>query len=205
MGREGMAAREPLIVVISGPSGAGKSTVADKILEKSPGLVRSVSVTTRRPRAGDVDGEDYHFVSPEEFAARREAGRLLEWAEVHGNLYGTEAEQIDRSIAGGKRVLLEIDVQGGRSVKAVRPGAVLIFILPPSDEILEERLRGRGTDEEAVILKRLENARRELEAAKDYDYRVVNDDLDRCVGEVLGIIAAESKKNGAEGTSAPGD
>ena len=197
MGREGMAAREPLIVVISGPSGAGKSTVADKILEKSPGLVRSVSVTTRRPRAGDVDGEDYHFVSPEEFAARREAGRLLEWAEVHGNLYGTEAEQIDRSIAGGKRVLLEIDVQGGRSVKAVRPGAVLIFILPPSDEILEERLRGRGTDEEAVILKRLENARRELEAAEDYDYRVVNDDLDRCVGEVLEIIADRA--------SAPGD
>jgi guanylate kinase len=192
-----MAAGEPLIVVISGPSGAGKSTVVEKVLERSSGLVRSVSVTTRMPRAGDVDGEDYHFVSPEEFAATRDAGRLLEWAEVHGNLYGTEAEQVDRSIAGGKSVLLEIDVQGGRSVKAARPGAVLIFLRPPSDEILEERLRGRGTDEEAVILKRLENARRELEAAEDYDYRVVNDDLDRCVGEILEIIA--------DMASAPGD
>ena len=186
-----------MIVVISGPSGAGKSTVVEKVLEKSSGLVRLVSVTTRMPRAGDVDGEDYHFVSPEEFAARREAGRFLEWAEVHGNLYGTEAEQVDRSIDGGKSVLLEIDVQGGRSVKAARPGAVLIFLLPPSDEILEERLRGRGTDEEAVILKRLENARRELEAAEDYDHRIVNDDLDRCVGEVLEIIADRA--------SAPGD
>lgn len=196
-----MAAGETLIVVISGPSGVGKSSVAVRVLEKSPGLVRSVSVTTRRPRAGDVDGEDYHFVSPEEFAARRDAGRFLEWAEVHGNLYGTEAEQIDRSIAGGESVLLEIDVQGGRSVKAARPGAVLIFLLPPSDEILEERLRGRDTDEEDVILKRLENARKEVESAKDYDYRVVNDYLDRCAGEVLGIIAAESKKSGADGPS----
>ena len=192
-----MAAGEPLIVVISGPSGAGKSTVVEKVLERSSGLVRSVSVTTRMPRAGDVDGEDYHFVSPEEFKATREAGRFLEWAEVHGNLYGTEAEQVDRSIAGGKSVLLEIDVQGGRSVKAARPGAVLIFLRPPSDEILEERLRGRGTDEEAVILKRLENARRELEASEDYDYRVVNDNLDRCVGEILEIIADRA--------SAPGD
>ncbi len=199
-----MAPGEPLIVVISGPSGAGKSTVAKRVLEKSPGLVRSVSVTTRGPRVGDVDGEDYYFVSPEEFAARRDAGRLLEWAEVHGNLYGTEAEQVDLSIAGGRSVLLEIDVQGGTSVKAARPGAVLIFLLPPSDGTLEERLRGRGTDDEAVILRRLENARKELESAKDYDYRVVNDDLDRCVGEVMGIIEAEAEKNGADGPPVPG-
>jgi guanylate kinase len=191
---------EPLIVVISGPSGVGKSTVAGMVLEKSPGLVRSVSLTTRKPRGDDVDGEDYHFVSEGEFAARREAGALLEWAEVHGNLYGTEADQVDRQLAGGKSVLLEIDVQGGRSVKTARPDAVLIFLLPPSDGILEVRLRGRGTDDEAVILKRLANARRELQSAEFYDYTVANDDLEGCVSEVLEIIAAESRKKSAEGS-----
>ncbi len=193
-----MAEGEVLIVVISGPSGVGKSTIAQTVLEKAPGLVRSVSLTTRDPRPGDVDGEDYHFVSPEEFAARRDEGGLLEWAEVHGNLYGTELRQVERQLAGGRSVLLEIDVQGGRSVKTARPGAVLIFLLPPSDEVLETRLRGRGTDDEDVILKRLANARRELESAEYYDYRVVNNDLDGCVSEVLGIIRAESMKGGAE-------
>jgi guanylate kinase len=170
------------------------------VLEKSPGLVRSVSLTTRKPRGGDVDGEDYIFVSEGEFTARREAGALLEWAEVHGNLYGTESDQVDRQLARGKSVLLEIDVQGGRNVKKARPDAVLLFILPPSDGILETRLRGRGTDDEAVILKRLANARRELQSAEYYDYTVVNDDLEGCVSEVLGIIGAESKKKSAEGS-----
>ncbi len=195
----GKKVMKPLIVVISGPSGVGKSTVAGMVLEKSPGLVRSVSLTTRDPRGGDVDGEDYHFVSEGEFAARREAGALLEWAEVHGNLYGTESDQVDRQLAGGKSVLLEIDVQGGRSVKTARPDAVLIFILPPSDEILEARLRGRGTDDEAVILKRLAGARRELQSAEYYDHTVINDDLGRCTGEVLGIIGAESENRSIEG------
>jgi guanylate kinase len=198
-----MAAGDPIIIVISGPSGVGKSTVARKVLDRTPGLVRSVSLTTRLPRAGDVDGEDYFFVSPAEFAAKRDGGGLLEWAEVYGNLYGTEADQVDRQLALGKSVLLEIDVQGGRSVKAARPEAVLIFILPPSDAVLEERLRGRGTDEEAVILRRLENARRELESAGEYDFRVVNDDLERCVGEVLGIIEAQSRSGATGRPSSP--
>jgi guanylate kinase len=187
----------PNIVVISGPSGVGKSTVAMKVLERSPHMVRSVSVTTRDPRPGDVDGIDYHFVSREEFERRREAGRFLEWAEVHGNLYGTEAEHVDRLLASGKSVLLEIDVQGGRAVKSARPGAILIFLMPPSEGVLEERLRGRGTDEEEVILRRLRNARRELESASEYDFRVVNDDLGGCVEEVLEIVGRESAERGA--------
>jgi guanylate kinase len=180
-------------VVISGPSGVGKSTVARMVLERSPGMVRSVSLTTRRPRGGDVDGEDYIFVSPEEFAAKRDAGKLLEWAEVYGNLYGTEAEQVDGRLAEGKSVLLEIDVQGGRSVKEARPGAILIFLMSPSEEVLEDRLRGRKTDDEETVLRRLENAKRELEESSHYDHVVVNDDLERCVGEVMEVIRSDSR------------
>jgi guanylate kinase len=180
-------------VVISGPSGVGKSTVARMVLERSPGMVRSVSLTTRRPRGGDVDGEDYIFVSPEEFAAKRDAGKLLEWAEVYGNLYGTEAEQVDGRLAEGKSVLLEIDVQGGRSVKEARPGAILIFLMSPSEEVLEDRLRGRKTDDEETVLRRLENAKRELEESSHYDHVVVNDDLERCVGKVMEVIRSDSR------------
>jgi guanylate kinase len=190
---EGMKRVKSLLIVISGPSGVGKSTVSDEVLRRSKRLVRSVSLTTREPRAGDVDGKNYFFVSPAEFAARRDSGSLLEWAEVHGNLYGTEAEQVDRALAGGKSVLLEIDVQGGMKVKGARPEAVLVFLLPPSEEVLEERLRGRGTDGEEVIRRRLGNARREMEAAGDYDYRVINDDLGKCVDEVLEIIESEER------------
>lgn len=186
--------RKPFILVVSGPSGVGKSTVAERVLEALDRFDRSVSLTTRPPRRGDVEGEDYRFVSREEFEAKKEAGELLEWAEVHGNLYGTEASWVERRLERGRGVLLEIDVQGGRSVKSRIPDSVLVFVTPPSREELENRLRGRGTDEDAVIARRLENAGRELAAAADYDYIVVNDDLDRCVDDVLAAARAESLK-----------
>jgi guanylate kinase len=181
----------PEIIVVSGPSGVGKSTVVDLVLEKAPRLVRSISLTTRPARGRERDGVEYRFVSPEEFAGRRDRGELLEWAEVHGNLYGTSAEFVEKELAEGNSVLLEIDVQGGMLVKEKRPGAVTIFISPPSWEVLERRLRGRGTDREVIIAKRLENAKKEMEFAHLYAYKVVNDDLRRCVSEVARIIETE--------------
>ncbi|MDD3643007.1 MAG: guanylate kinase [Candidatus Krumholzibacteria bacterium] len=177
--------------MLSGPSGVGKSTVGDRVLAREAGLVRSVSLTTRPPRRGDVDGRDYRFVPVARFEELRESGRLLEWAEVHGHLYGTEAAWVDGRLAEGKDVLLEIDVQGGMSVKERRPDSALVFLLPPSRDDLERRLRGRATDREEDVVRRLANASAELAAASRYDYIVVNDDLDRCVADVRGILAAE--------------
>jgi guanylate kinase len=169
----------------------GKSTVGDLVLARSEGLVRSVSLTTRPPRRGDVDGRDYRFVSVPRFEELRRDGMLLEWAEVHGHLYGTEAAWVEQRLAEGRDVLLEIDVQGGMSVKERRPDTALVFLLPPSRGVLEGRLRGRATDPEADVVRRLVNAVAELSAASRYDYLVVNDDLDRCAADVIGIIAAE--------------
>jgi guanylate kinase len=184
--------RLPFILVISGPSGVGKSTVAQRVLEVAPDLRRSVSMTTRAPRKGEKDGRNYHFVSLEEFINRRDGGELLEWADVHGNLYGTPAAFVEERLERGERILLEIDVQGGKKVKEQRPDAVLVFLIPPSFEELERRLTGRKTDEEGAIRKRLHNAREEMKWYQRYDYIVVNDELDRCVADVLGVLRAES-------------
>lgn len=192
-------------MVLSGPSGVGKSTVGDLVLERAEGLVRSVSLTTRPPRRGDVDGRDYRFVPISRFEELRDEGRLLEWAEVHGHLYGTEAAWVDGRLAGGDDVLLEIDVQGGMSVKERRPGAVLIFLLPPSRAELERRLRGRATDREEEMVRRLENAVAEIASAPRYDYLVVNEDLERCVADVLGILAAERLSASRAVLEAPDD
>jgi guanylate kinase len=180
------------VVVVSGPSGVGKSTVVSRVLESRENISISVSLTTRPPRRGEVDGGDYHFVSAEEFSRRREAGELLEWAEVHGHLYGTRTDFVENTISAGRNVLLEIDVQGGMSVKKKRPDSILIFLLPPSFEALETRLRGRDTDSEEVIERRIQNARWELGFFDKYDYLVVNDDIDRCIGDVLAVIDAEA-------------
>lgn len=168
--------------------------MANLVLERSPILVKSVSLCTRPPRPHEKEGVDYYFVSPAEFERKRQAGELLEWAEVYGNLYGTGADYVKKQLEGGRSVLLELDIQGGKKVKEVFPGAVLIFLVPPSRETAEKRLRGRGTEEEEVIRRRLDNAMRELEFSRNYDYLVRNDELDRCVSDVLAVVRAESMR-----------
>jgi guanylate kinase len=184
--------RAPFLVVVSGPSGAGKSTVVDRILEHSTGFAASVSVTTRSPRGEERDGIDYFFVSREEFERRRESGEFLEWAEVHGNLYGTPAAFVQRKLGEGTNVILEIDVQGGMLVRDRYPDAVLIFLMPPSFDALRERLRGRATDGEEIIRRRIENAKREISYYEKYDYIVINDEIERCVDDCRAIIRAEA-------------
>jgi guanylate kinase len=184
--------RNPFLVVVSGPSGVGKSTIVRGLLGRSNDLELSVSMTTRPARKGEREGEEYRFVSLEQFEAARDRGELLEWAEVHGNLYGTPAAFVERTLSRGRNVLLEIDVQGGMSVKKSVAEAVLIFLLPPSRNELERRLRGRATDDEDTIRRRLENAEKELELYMHYDYLVVNEDVERCTDDVFGIVASES-------------
>ena len=175
------------LVVISGPSGSGKSTLVHRLLAHPElRLTVSVSATTRKPRPGEVPGRDYYFLTPEQFERTR--GELLEFAPVHGHLYGTPAEPVRRSMARGLCVALVIDVQGGFQVREKVPDALLVFIQIPSLEVLESRLRARGTDDEATIERRLAAARRELEMAPHYDVQVINDDLDRAVEELAGIL-----------------
>jgi guanylate kinase len=185
-------ARHPFIIVISGPSGVGKSTIVKRVLDHHGETRPSVSMTTRAPRGDERDGVDYYFVSENDFIRKRDAGELLECAAVHGHLYGTPAGYVDEQLGNGRNVLLEIDVQGGLIVKKKRPGAALVFLLPPSLEELERRLRGRGTDDEEVVRRRLENARRELAYYDRYDYLVVNEDVPPCAEDVLNIIRAVS-------------
>ena len=179
---------------MSGPSGVGKGTLVAELRRRVPSLGLTVSATTRSPREGEKDGVSYYFLSEEEFGRRVEAGEFLEWANVHGHRYGTLHSEVDRLFAEGRSVVLEIDVQGGLNVRRVRPDTVLVFIEPPSAEELERRLRGRGTEDEETIRLRLSNAVSELEAAASYDVRVVNDDLDRAVGELADLIDSYETK-----------
>ncbi|MGI6075610.1 MAG: guanylate kinase [Pyramidobacter sp.] len=180
--------RRGVLFILSGPSGAGKGTLRDRLFKMIDGLSFSVSCTTRSPRAGEIDGVDYHFITEEQFLRRREAGEFLEWAGVHGHFYGTLVSDVQKALDDGHDILLEIDVQGALQVKNKMPDAVTIFVAPPSMKVLEERLRGRSTESEQDIALRLCNARREMEESTKYDFTVVNDDLDTAAGQLAGIV-----------------
>lgn len=180
------------LVVISGPSGAGKTTLLKRLFARAPvPLVASVSATTREPRPGEVDGVDYHFLTKDEFARRRERGEFLESFEVYqrGDWYGTLKQEVGPRLSAGKWVVLEIDVQGTLAVLRHYPEAITIFVRPSSLAELERRLRDRGTDSEAAIGRRLEVARRELSSIDHYRYQVVNDDVDRALSELCEILS----------------
>jgi guanylate kinase len=183
--------RHGRLFVVSAPSGAGKTTVVEELIRIMPGLRRSRSYTSRPPRAGETDGLDYRFVSRDRFEALIAERQFLEWAEVFGNLYGTSTADTDHVLRDGTDLALVIDVQGARQVRGNRPEAVSVFVLPPSFEALERRLRARRQDSEEQIRRRLDTARREVEAVGEYDYVVVNDEVEACVDRVRAIILAE--------------
>lgn len=192
-----MTTERGVLLVLSGPSGVGKSTVIHKLMDLRGKIEFSVSATTRAPRPGEVDGREYFFVTREEFESMVERGELLEHAEFVGNCYGTPKSQVLRRLEDGITVVLDIEVQGASQVKALMPEALTVFIAPPSLAILEQRLRGRGTENEETIASRLIRAREELELAPTYDYTVVNDDADRAareLGEILDRWTASTKE-----------
>jgi guanylate kinase len=184
----------PLVVVLSAPSGGGKSTIARRLVAERADAGVSVSATTRAPREGERDGEHYHFLDAAEFSRRVEAGEFVEHAEYAGARYGTLASELRRVTQGGRHVILEIEVVGARLVRERFPDAVLIFVVPPSGHVLAERLRGRGTEGAAVVARRLETAMAEIAAAVEYDYVVVNDDLEDAMRAVHAILDAESRR-----------
>jgi len=177
------------LVVISAPSGAGKTTIARAILNAHPTLRFSVSATTRPVRDGEKDGRDYFFLTKEEFMRRIGAGEFVEWEEIYGNLYGTLHREVDRALEEGRHVLFDIDVKGGISVRKAYPESLLIFIRPPSLQVLNERLRSRKTESEAAVSQRMGRAPLELELGTQFNYQVVNDDLARAVDEVNMIVS----------------
>lgn len=181
----------PFPLILSSPSGGGKTTIARKLLAQRSDVGYSVSCTTRQPRPGEVDGRDYHFLSREEFLEKRDAGRFAEWAEVHGRLYGTLKTEIERVLGAGRHVILDIDVQGARQISQAFPTSVTVFVLPPSGEVLLERLRRRKSESPQQLVIRLHSALEELRAVEEYEYVVVNDDLDEAVRRVGSILDAE--------------
>lgn len=184
--------RNGLMLVLSSPSGAGKSTIARTLLESDPEFLLSVSVTTRPRRSSEAEGVHYYFKSVHDFELLRDGGDLLEWAKVHGNFYGTPKKPVEEAIASGRDMLFDIDWQGAAQLREkMREHVVSVFVLPPTMKELLARLKRRAEDPEAVIATRLKNARREIEQWRDYDYVIVNDDLDRAFASIRAIVAAE--------------
>lgn len=172
------------LIVLTGPSGVGKGTLLRSLLRRHPDLYLSISATTREPRPGEVNGQHYYFVSRDIFQQMIQNGELLEWAEFAGNFYGTPKRSVEEKVAEGKWVVLEIELQGARQVRESFPEAFSIFIRPPSFSELEHRIRGRGQDSEAAIARRLARAQEEVEAAKEFDVQIVNDDFDKALSEL---------------------
>lgn len=182
-----------LIIVISAPSGSGKTTLCNKLVAETPNLERSISMTTRSPRRGEKEGRDYIFVFPDEFERRRDRDEFIEWARVLGEYYGTPRGFVEQTIRAGKDIILSIDVQGAMKVKKKCPDAIFIFVLPPSMEALEQRLRKRKTDKTEEISRRLQLARKEISQIENYDYVVVNRNLSSSLRELSAIITAEKR------------
>ena len=178
------------LFIVTAPSGAGKTTLVSGLLERDPLVKLSISYTTRAPRAGEEDGRHYHFVDVSTFRQLRDKGEFLEWAEVHNNYYGTSKGWLEAQISAGKDILLEIDWQGAQQVRKVFPKAVRVFILPPSVEELERRLRGRGTDSEDVIARRVLAARGEMRHVAEFDYVIINEDLPTAIDDLVGVVRA---------------
>jgi guanylate kinase len=180
-----------ILFVVSSPSGGGKGTLIQRVLKKIQDLSYSVSFTTRTPRSGEVNGREYFFVSQEKFEEMAAANEFLEWANVHGKLYGTSSKQVFDEIADGRDMILEVDVQGASSVRALVPDSVSVFILPPSFEILKQRLESRGTDSPEELEIRLRNAPDEMKDYSAYQYLILNDDMDQAAEQLAAIVYAE--------------
>jgi guanylate kinase len=185
----------PFPIILSSPSGGGKTTIARMLVDRRADVGYSVSCTTRSPRPGEVPGRDYHFLSHGDFGGRVERGEFAEHANVHGNRYGTLKEEVDRVFASGRHVIMDIDVQGARQFMASYPESVLVFLLPPSADVLVGRLTGRKTEDAATTLRRLQGARDELAEVGHYQYVVVNDDLETAYRQVASIVEAEAVRH----------